>query len=181
MHEKFIWQCFGDFYLSPLLPFAPVFVPAVFCNNCVNFSQTTGWMLAGEGGEMGSGRVGEPKTNTFWSGSTICLARLLAKLCEMIWLRSRQIIREICVVGGQLFQWTRPGQTCHPFTTPSSSALLFWCLCLAHMSGSLCLLCVSRFAGLVFFMEEREIKKDRERERDKERKWERERERERWS
>lgn len=63
-----------------------------------------------------------------------------------------------------------------PPLTPSSSALLFWCLCLAHMSGSLCLLCVSRFASLVVYIQRREIKKDRER--DKERKWEREMERE---
>lgn len=46
------------------------------------------------------------------------------------------------------------------------------------MSGSLCLLCVFRFAGLVFFMEEREIKQDREREIKKESGREKGRERE---
>lgn len=82
--------------------------PAVFCNNSVNFSQTTGWTGCGWGFV---GQQAGPKTNTFWSGGTIFLARLLANLCEMIWLRSRQIIREICAEAGQLFKWTWPGQT----------------------------------------------------------------------
>lgn len=51
-----MFRRFLSLSLSPLLPFAPVFVPVVFCNNCVNFSQTTGWMLAGVRAE----EVGEP-------------------------------------------------------------------------------------------------------------------------